>query len=164
MRSIIILWGTLVIYLTAILMFAFFSLGVYWLFLDTAPIVYYGKNSFAEFDSGNVIFHLDALRMRDCPAVVRRKIDGCGQIDLPDSIVTTPIGERAGPVSLPIAILFQSFSQQQLSGNVCRMTSIVEGYCNPAQKLFKVPVITTSPVINFIPVPRSKSFQQSDKQ
>jgi hypothetical protein len=141
-----------------------FSLGIYWLFFDTAPIVHYGNGGLAEFRDEFVIFHLDATRLRDCPAKVSRTIGGCGQIELPDMWVTTPLGDQAGPVSIPMEFLFSHFPRDLLSGNVCMLTSVVEGYCNPAQKLFHVPIITTSPPILFIPVPRSRSYPTDPRQ
>lgn len=137
-----------------------FSAGlfVFWIFFDNEPAVRYGPNSRAEFNGDYIVFYLDAKRIRDCPTTIRRKIVGCGQIDLPQSFATTPVGESPSPVSYPLAILFQSFSREQLSGNVCYMVSQAEAYCNPAQKLMKMPVISQSQPIQFVPVPRTKTY------
>lgn len=146
-------------YLIGIVLVLCFGLFVYWIFFDTDPIVHYGTNGRAEFYQDRIIFHVDAVRMRDCQAVIYRKISGCGQIDLPMSHAVTPIGNRAPPVSFPIDVLFQSFSREQLSGNVCTLTSTAIGYCNPAQRLLKIPVISQSAPIVFVPVPRAKTWQ-----
>jgi hypothetical protein len=140
--------------------FLFSGLGIYWLWFDTAPIILYGPNGRSEFKGDRVIFHLDATRLRACPATIHRKISGCGQVDLPDSIATTEVGKNPPPVSFPLEILFQHFSKEQLSGNVCTMVSIAEGYCNPAQAFFKMPIRSVSQPIQFIPVPRAKTFEQ----
>lgn len=158
------LWmiGQIFFSLLSISLVLFFGLGIYWLFFDNDPIVRYGTNAIAEFSGDNIIFHLDATRMRDCPAVVTRKIGGCGQIDVPSTIVVTPVGEKPGPVSIPIKLLTQSYPKEILSGNVCYLVSTVTGYCNPAQKLFNVPIITQSPPIQFVPVARIKSTPKEE--
>ena len=137
--------------------FMFAGLGIYWLWFDTDPIVYYGNNGIAEFSGDNIIFHLDATRIRDCPAMITRKIGGCGQIDIPPSHAVTPVGQKAGPFSMPLAAILQSYPKSVLSGNVCYLISTATGYCNPAQKLLHVPIVAHSPPIYFIPVARIKS-------
>jgi hypothetical protein len=134
-----------------------FGLGVYWLFFDTDPIVYYGNNGMAEFQGDTIIFHVDATRLRDCPAIITRKIGGCGQVDIAPTHAVTPVGQQAGPVSIPMSLILQSYPKSMLSGNVCYLISTATGYCNSAQKLFHVPIITHSPPIYFIPVARMKS-------
>jgi hypothetical protein len=138
----------------------FAALGAYWLWWDTAPIIYSGPNGRAEFVDGNVIFHLDAVRLRGCPDRVRRKISGCGQIDIPETDAVTPVGLQVPPVSIPLTTITQRFTAAQLSGNVSVLISIVEGYCNPAQAFFKMPIHNQSLPIAFIPVPRAKSYNE----
>lgn len=150
-------------YLFGLVIILCFGLFVYWIGLDTDPIIQYGPNGRAEFFNDRIIFHLDATRMRNCPAVIYRKISGCGQIDIPITHAVTPVGEKAPPISFPLEILFQSFSKEQLSGNVCTLHSIAEGYCNPAQRLLKIPIISRSEPIVFIPVPRAKTWQDQNK-
>ena len=136
------------------------GLFFYWVFMDTAPDVFYGPNQRVEFAGEHVIFHLDAMRMRGCPTEIQRKIAGCGQIDLPTSFASTPVGQKAGPISFPLTLLFQSFSRESLSGNVCMFSSQASSYCNPAQRLLHLPIVTQTS-ISFIPVPRAKSYDQS---
>lgn len=135
------------------------GLFFYWIFLDTAPSVLYGPNQRVEFSGDNILFHLDATRMRDCPAEIRRKISGCGQIDLPLSFASTPVGQKPGPVSFPLNTLFQSFTRESLSGNVCTFSSQASSYCNPAQRFLHLPIVTQTN-IQFIPVPRAKTYDQ----
>lgn len=146
--------------LSILSVFTLLSAGllIYWLFFDTEPSIHYGNNYRAEFVGDRVVFHLDARRIRNCPTRIHRKISNCGQIDLPETIATTQLGEYAGPVSYPLDILFQSFTREQLSGNVCTLVSQAEATCNPAQALLKMPIIFQSPPITFIPVPRSKTY------
>lgn len=146
--------------LLVILYLIFSVLFSYWLFFDNAPAIRYGPNGRAEFIDDRIIFHIDATRLRGCETEIRRKITGCGQIDLPLSFSTTTVGSKAGPISLPLTVLFQSFSQKQLSGNVCSLVSQAESYCNPAQKMLRMPIIVQSSPISFIPVPRSKSYSE----
>lgn len=157
-RQIIADVSKIAIYILTMGLVGFFILGIYWLFIDISPVVYYGGHGMAEFRGENIIFHLDATRLRDCPVRIRRKIGGCGQIDIPETIGTTPVGQKAPPVSFPLSALFQQYDRQMLSGNVCNLISIAEGYCNPAQRLLGKPIISVSPPIQFIPVARMKSM------
>lgn len=134
------------------------GLFIYWIFFDNQPAIYYGPNVRPEFYGDRIIFHLDATRIRDCPTEIKRKIAGCGQIDWPSSFASTPVGQRAGPVSFPLSDLFQSFSREQLSGSVCTFISEASSYCNPAQVLLRIPIKTQSYPIQFVPVPRTKSY------
>lgn len=142
----------------SVLMLLSAGLFIYWLFFDTEPSIHYGSNYRVEFVGDRIILYLDAKRVRDCPTKIKRKISGCGQIDLPETIATTPIGEYAGPASYPLSVLFQSFTREQLSGNTCTIVSQAEATCNPAQALLKMPIIFQSPPITFVPVPRAKTY------
>lgn len=138
----------------------FSGLFIYWIFFDDEPAIHYGPNVRQEFYADRIIFHLDATRVRDCPTEIKRKIAGCGQIDWPSSFASTPVGQRAGPISFPLSDLFQSFSREQLSGSVCTFISEASSYCNPAQALLKMPIKTQSHPIQFVPVPRAKSYDK----
>lgn len=138
----------------------FSGLFLYWIMFDISPVMQYGPNGRKEFVEDRIIFYLDATRLRNCDTKIYRKITGCGQVDLPVTFATTPVGSQAPPISVPLSTLFQSFTREQLSGSICSLISQAESYCNPAQRLLRLPIVVQSPPISFIPVPRSQSYQR----
>ncbi len=136
--------------LIAVFALAMSGLFVYWIFFDLNPIIHDGDNGNVMFTEQALIVNLDATRLRDCPVTIRRKITGCGQIDIPDTIGITQVGEKPPIIAIPLSVIFQTFTREDLSGNVCKLVSIASGYCNPAQRMLNVPIVTVSPPISFV--------------
>lgn len=160
-RRIVLDAAQLALSLLIILGVIFSSLFGYWIFWDTNPAIYYGPNGSKEFVDDHIIFDIDATRLRACETTIRRKITGgCGQITLQETFATTPVGQKAPAVSIHMNTILSSLPREKLSGSVCFLVNHAESYCNPAQRLLKMPIITESPPIGFIPVPRMKSYAE----
>jgi hypothetical protein len=150
LRSLAKSFVVIVMDLIAVAVLTLSGLFIYWIFFDVDPILHYGNNSNVAFTKQAIIVKLDATRLRDCPVTIRRKITGCGQIDIPETIGVTAVGEKPPPVAIPLSLIFSTFSREDLSGNVCQLISIASGYCNPAQRMLNIPIITVSPPISFV--------------
>ncbi len=119
--------------------------GAYLVWFDRAPIVTYGAASYVEIKQGHLLLYLDAVRQRDCQAVAYRQITGCGAVPIPPSPITVPVGERLPSVVIP-------FSNMSLGPpNICVFRNIAEGYCNPIQSFFRMPIRSESRLILFSP-------------
>jgi hypothetical protein len=117
--------------------------GAYLAWFDRDPIVTYGSGSYVERQQNRLIVHIDAVRQRDCQAVIYYDVTGCGDIFLPPTVVTTPVGQRIPPVSIPS----NDMSKSQL--NICKLKSVTEGFCNPIQEFLGILIRSKSRSILF---------------
>ena len=123
------------------------AVGAYLVWLDRAPIVTYGHAGHVEIKQGHLLLYLDAVRQRDCPAVIYRQITGCSDVPMPLSPtpVTVPVGERVPSIAIPLSDMTLA------PPNICVLWSAAEGYCNPIQKFIGIPIRSESWPIIFSP-------------
>jgi hypothetical protein len=139
----------IIFFLVVILIFAFSGFSLVWMFYDDQKPILFGDNGFSKIIDSNLVIFQEAVTLRECSMEVSGEISECGSIKIGPTAPRTFRGDKVRAISIPMQIIRELIESGYIKGKMCNYRSKVKAYCNPLQKMLRIPITQDSPDVTF---------------